>query len=156
MKNRINLSVLFVLLALVSAPAKADFLTNFLVDASVHLVGGVVKGVVNTVKDAVTTKESTEERIARQQAEIERAAEEIASQYPEDQRDEVRSRTIEKLAMTQAQYQAMEARQKAIAAEQNSVGNVIISSTVGAASSALGNRMTIDAAARAASMRTRF
>ena len=51
---------------------------------------------------------------------------------------------------------AEEARQKAIAAEQNSVGNVIISSTVGAASSALGNRMTIDAAARAASMRTRF
>lgn len=156
MKNRINLSILFVLLALASAPAKADFLTSFLVDASVHLVGGVVKGVVNTVKDAVSVKESTEERIARQQAEIERVAEEIASQYPEEQRAEVFSKTVEKLAMTQAQFQTMEARQKAIAAEQNSVGNVIVNSTIGAASSALGNRMTIDAAARAASMRTRF
>ncbi len=156
MKNCINLSLLFVLLALVSAPAKADFITSFLFDAGANLVAGAVKGVVNSVKEAVTPKESTEERIARQQAEIERAAEEIAAQYPEDQRDEVRSRTIEELAMTQAQYQAMEARQKAIAAEQSSVENVLVSSTLGAVSSTVGNRTTIDAAAaRAAAMHPR-
>ncbi len=154
--KRFTLSILFVLFAVVSTPARADFFTQLIVEGSVKLVGAAVKGTVNAVKDAVTPKETAEERLARRQEEIERKAEQILEQHPEDQRDALRSQTIERLAMTQAQYEAMEARQKAIVAEQNSFGNVVAGAATSAVTSSIGSRMAIDAAARSASYRVRF
>lgn len=153
--KRITLSILFVL-ALAASPARADVFTQILFEGSFKLLGAAAKGVVNAAAEVVTPKESGEQRIARRQAEIEDAAEKILEQYPEDQRDSMRSQVIEKLAMTQAQYEAMEARQKAIAAEQNSVGAVLTSTAVGAVSTAVGSRVMIDTAARGAMIRGRF
>lgn len=154
--KRFTLSVLFVLFAAVSTSARADVFTQLLVEGSVKLVGAAIKGTVNAVKDVVVPKETAEERLARRQEEIEQKAEQILEQYPADQRDAMRSQTIERLAMTQAQYEAMEARQKAIVAEQNSLGNVVAGAATSAVASTIGNRTAIDAAARSASYRIRF
>ena len=156
MKSKVTLSILFALLTFASAPAKADFLTSFLIDASVRLAGSAVRGVAGAIKDAVVPKESADEKATREQGEVEQAVDQILSQYPEDQRDAMRPQLTERMSMTSAQYQTMVTRQEAIQAEQNSVGDVLLKSTVGAASGAFGSRMTIDAAARAASFRSRF
>lgn len=154
--KRISISMFVLVLLFASAPARADVITQLLFEGGAKLIGAVVNGTINTVKEAIVSSESAEEKSARRQREIEQTAEQILQQYPADQRDAMRSQVIERLAMTQAQYEAMEARQKSIAAEQNSVGNILVSTTVGAATSAIGNHITIDAAARAASMRARF
>lgn len=156
MKTRFNLSALFVLLVLASAPARADMLTAFLVDASSRLLSAAGRAVVSTVKEAVVPKESAEDRKVRENLEIEKAAEQILSQYSAEQRDAMRPEVMNRLTLVYAQFNTMEARQKAIADEQNSFGNTVLNATVGSVTNAVGNHMAIDSAARAAFFRTRF
>jgi hypothetical protein len=52
-------------------------------------------------------------------------------------------------------YKTLDARQAAVRAEQNSVGNVVIESVAGSASGFLNNRMALDNAARSAFARWR-
>lgn len=149
-------SILLVLLTFASVPAKADIFTAILFDTGARLVGSAVKGVGSAVKNAVISKESAGEKAAREKSEIEYSVDQVLDQYPEDQREEMRPKIVQRLAIADAQYKSVEARQEAVRAEQNSVGNVLFNATVGAASSAIGNHMSIDAAARAASIRARF
>ena len=55
-----------------------------------------------------------------------------------------------RLTTVYAQYKTMDARQAAIRAEQNSIGNVVVGTVAGSASGFLGNRMALDSAARSA------
>ena len=50
MKSRITLSLTFVLLVLLSAPARADFLTGMLVDLSGQLLSSAGRAAVTAVK----------------------------------------------------------------------------------------------------------
>lgn len=154
MKARISLSLLFVLLV-ASAPARADMLTGLLVDATSRLLSKGVHAVVDTAKEAVTPKESEEDRKARENAEIEKAADQILAQYPEEERDARKPDVMMRLTKVYAQYKTMDARQAAVRAEQNSLGNVVADTVAGSASSFLGNRMALDSAARSAFARWR-
>ena len=154
MKARITLSLLFVLLV-ASTPARADLLTGLLVDATSRLLSKGVHAVVDTAKEAVTPKESEEDRKARENAEIEKAADQILAQYPEEERDARKPDVMMRLTKVYAQYKTMDARQAAVRAEQNSIGNVVAETVSGSASSFLGNRMALDSAARSAFARWR-
>ena len=149
MKARITLSLLFVLLV-ASTPARADLLTGLLVDATSRLLSKGVHAVVDTAKEAVTPKESEEDRKARENAEIEKAADQILAQYPEEEREARKPDVMMRLTKVYAQYKTMDARQAAVRAEQNSIGNVVAETVSGSASSFLGNRMALDSAARSA------
>ncbi len=149
MKARITLSLLFVLLV-ASTPARADLLTGLLVDATSRLLSKGVHAVVDTAKEAVTPKESEEDRKARENAEIEKAADQILAQYPEEEREARKPEVMMRLTTVYAQYKTMDARQAAIRAEQNSIGNVVVGTVAGSASGFLGNRMALDSAARSA------
>ena len=154
MKARITLSLLFVLLV-ASTPARADLLTGLLVDATSRLLSKGVHAVVDTAKEAVTPKESEEDRKARENAEIEKAADQILAQYPEEEREARKPEVMMRLTTVYAQYKTMDARQAAIRAEQNSIGNVVVGTVAGSASGFLGNRMALDSAARSAFARWR-
>ncbi len=154
MKARITLSLLFVLLV-ASTPARADLLTGLLVDATSRLLSKGVHAVVDTAKEAVTPKESEEDRKARENAEIEKAADQILAQYPEEEREARKPDVMMRLTKVYAQYKTMDARQAAVRAEQNSIGNVVAETVSGSASSFLGNRMALDSAARSAFARWR-
>ena len=154
MKARITLSLLFVLLV-ASTPARADLLTGLLVDATSRLLSKGVHAVVDTAKEAVTPKESEEDRKARENAEIEKAADQILAQYPEEEREARKPDVMMRLTKVYAQYKTLDARQAAVRAEQNSVGNVVIESVAGSASGFLNNRMALDNAARSAFARWR-
>jgi hypothetical protein len=149
MKARITLSLLFVLLV-ASTPARADLLTGLLVDATSRLLSKGVHVVVDTAKEAVTPKESEEDRKARENAEIEKAADQILAQYPEEEREARKPEVMMRLTTVYAQYKTMDARQAAVRAEQNSIGNVVVGTVAGSASGFLGNRMALDSAARSA------
>ena len=149
MKARITLSLLFVLLV-ASTPARADLLTGLLVDATSRLLSKGVHAVVDTAKEAVTPKESEEDRKARENAEIEKAADQILAQYPEEEREARKPDVMMRLTKVYAQYKTMDARQAAVRAEQNSIGNVVVGTVAGSASGFLGNRMALDSAARSA------
>jgi hypothetical protein len=149
MKARITLSLLFVLLV-ASTPARADLLTGLLVDATSRLLSKGVHAVVDTAKEAVTPKESEEDRKARENAEIEKAADQILAQYPEEEREARKPEVMMRLTTVYAQYKTMDARQAAVRAEQNSIGNVVVGTVAGSASGFLGNRMALDSAARSA------
>ena len=155
MKARITLSLLFALLV-ASTPARADMLTGLLIDATRAVLTKATHVVVDTAKETFATKESEEDRKARENEEIEKAADQILAQYPEDQREAKKPEVMMRLTKVYAQYKTMEARQEAVRAAQNSIGNIIIDSTVGSASAVIGNRMAIDGAARSAFLRTRF
>ena len=154
MKARITLSLLFVLLV-ASTPARADLLTGLLVDATSRLLSKGVHAVVDTAKEAVTPKESEEDRKARENAEIEKAADQILAQYPEEEREARKPDVMMRLTKVYAQYKTMDARQAAVRAEQNSIGNVVVETVTGSASGFLGNRMALDSAARSAFARWR-
>ncbi len=154
MKARITLSLLFVLLV-ASTPARADLLTGLLVDATSRLLSKGVHAVVDTAKEAVTPKESEEDRKARENAEIEKAADQILAQYPEEEREARKPDVMMRLTKVYAQYKTMDARQAAVRAEQNSIGNVVAETVSGSASSFLSNRMALDSAARSAFARWR-
>ncbi len=149
MKARITLSLLFVLLV-ASTPARADLLTGLLVDATSRLLSKGVHAVIDTAKEAVTPKESEEDRKARENAEIEKAADQILAQYPEEEREARKPEVMMRLTTVYAQYKTMDARQAVIRAEQNSIGNVVVGTVAGSASGFLGNRMALDSAARSA------
>lgn len=149
MKARITLSLLFVLLV-ASTPARADLLTAFLIDATSSLLSKGVHAVIDTAKEAVTPKESEEDRKARENAEIEKAADQILAQYPEEEREARKPDVMMRLTMVYAQYKTMDARQAAVRTEQNSIGNIVIGTVAGSASGFLGNRMALDSAARSA------
>ena len=149
MKARITLSLLFVLLV-ASTPARADLLTGLLVDATSRLLSKGVHAVIDTAKEAVTPKESEEDRKARENAEIEKAADQILAQYPEEEREARKPEVMMRLTTVYAQYTTMDARQAVIRAEQNSIGNVVVGTVAGSASGFLGNRMALDSAARSA------
>ena len=155
MKARLSLSVLFVLLIAACAPARADLLTGLLVDASSRLLSKAGHAVVASVKEAVTPKETDEERKLRENAEIEKAADQILAQYPEDQREAKKPDVMMRLTKVYAQYKTLDARQAAVRAEQNCVGNVVIEPVAGSASGFLNNRMALDNAARSAFARWR-
>ena len=154
MKARITLSLLFVLLV-ASTPARADLLTGLLVDATSRLLSKGVHAVVDTAKEAVTPKESEEDRKARENAEIEKAADQILAQYPEEEREARKPDVMMRLTKVYAQYKTMDARQAAVRAEQNSIGNVVVETVSRSASGFLGNRMALDSAARSAFARWR-
>ena len=154
MKARITLSLLFVLLV-ASTPARADLLTGLLVDATSRLLSKGVHAVIDTAKEAVTPKESEEDRKARENAEIEKAADQILAQYPEEEREARKPDVMMRLTKVYAQYKTMDARQAAVRAEQNSIGNVVVETVSGSASGFLGNRMALDSAARSAFARWR-
>lgn len=154
MKARITLSLLFVLLV-ASTPARADLLTGLLVDATSRLLSKGVHAVIDTAKEAVTPKESEEDRKARENAEIEKAADQILAQYPEEEREARKPEVMMRLTTVYAQYKTMDARQAVIRAEQNSIGNVVVGTVAGSASGFLGNRMALDSAARSAFARWR-
>lgn len=149
MKARITLSLLFVLLV-ASTPARADLLTGLLVDATSRLLSKGVHAVIDTAKEAVTPKESEEDRKARENAEIEKAADQILAQYPEEEREARKPEVMMRLTTVYAQYKTMDARQAVIRAEQNSIGNVVVGTVAGSASGFIGNRMALDSAARSA------
>lgn len=149
MKARITLSLLFVLLV-ASTPARADLLTGLLVDATSRLLSKGVHAVIDTAKEAVTPKESEEDRKARENAEIEKAADQILAQYPEEERDARKPEVMMRLTTVYAQYKTLDARQATIRAEQNSIGNVVVGTVAGSASGFIGNRMALDSAARSA------
>lgn len=149
MKARITLSLLFVLLV-ASTPARADLFTGLLVDATSRLLSKGVHAVIDTAKEAVTPKESEEDRKARENAEIEKAADQILAQYPEEEREARKPEVMMRLTTVYAQYKTMDARQAVIRAEQNSIGNVVVGTVAGSASGFLGNRMALDSAARSA------
>ena len=149
MKARFTLSLLFVLLVS-STPARADLLTGLLVDATSRLLSKGVHAVVDTAKEAVTPKESEEDRKARENAEIEKAADQLLAQYPEEERDVRKPDVMMRLTKVYAQYKTMDARQATIRAEQNSIVNVVVGTVAGSASGFIGNRMALDSAARSA------
>ena len=149
MKARITLSILFALLV-ASAPARADMLTGLLIDATRAVLTKATHVVVDTAKETFATKESEEDRKARENEEIEKAADQILAQYPEDQREAKKPDVMMHLTKVYAQYKTMDARQAAVRAEQNSIGNVVAETVSGSASSFLGNRMALDSAARSA------
>ena len=154
MKARITLSLLFVLLV-ASTPARADLLTGLLVDATSRLLSKGVHAVVDTAKEAVTPKESEEDRKARENAEIEKAADQILAQYPEEEREARKPEVMMRLTTVYAQYKTMDARQAVIRAEQNSIVNVVVGTVAGSASGFIGNRVALDSAARSAFARWR-
>ena len=154
MKARFTLSLLFVLLVS-STPARADLLTGLLVDATSRLLSKGVHAVIDTAKEAVTPKESEEDRKARENAEIEKAADQILARYPEEERDARKPEVMMCLTTVYAQYKTMDARQATIRAEHNSIVNVVVGTVAGSASSFLGNRMALDSAARSAFARWR-
>ncbi len=154
MKARITLSILFALLV-ASAPARADMLTGLLIDATRAVLTKATHVVVDTAKETFATKESEEDRKARENEEIEKAADQILAQYPEDQREAKKPDVMMRLTKVYAQYKTLDARQAAVRAEQNSVGNVVIESVAGSASGFLNNRMALDNAARSAFARWR-
>ncbi|MBU2434633.1 MAG: hypothetical protein KJ716_13460 [Gammaproteobacteria bacterium] len=154
MKARITLSLLFALLV-ASTPARADMLTGLLIDATRAVLTKATHVVVDTAKETFATKESEEDRKARENEEIEKAADQILAQYPEDQREAKKPDVMMRLTKVYAQYKTLDARQAAVRAEQNSVGNVVIESVAGSASGFLNNRMALDNAARSAFARWR-
>lgn len=154
MKARITLSILFALLV-ASTPARADMLTGLLIDATRAVLTKATHVVVDTAKETFATKESEEDRKARENEEIEKAADQILAQYPEDQREAKKPDVMMRLTKVYAQYKTLDARQAAVRAEQNSVGNVVIESVAGSASGFLNNRMALDNAARSAFARWR-
>ena len=154
MKARITLSLLFALLV-ASAPARADMLTGLLIDATRAVLTKATHVVVDTAKETFATKESEEDRKARENEEIEKAADQILAQYPEDQREAKKPDVMMRLTKVYAQYKTLDARQAAVRAEQNSVGNVVIESVAGSASGFLNNRIALDSAARSAFARWR-
>jgi hypothetical protein len=154
MKARITLSLLFALLV-ASTPARADMLTGLLIDATRAVLTKATHVVVDTAKETFATKESEEDRKARENEEIEKAADQILAQYPEDQREAKKPDVMMRLTKVYAQYKTLDARQAAVRAEQNSVGNVVIESVAGSASGFLNNRIALDSAARSAFARWR-
>ena len=154
MKARITLSLLFALLV-ASTPAHADMLTGLLIDATRAVLTKATHVVVSTAKETFATKESEEDRKARENEEIEKAADQILAQYPEDQREAKKPDVMMRLTKVYAQYKTLDARQAAVRAEQNSVGNVVIESVAGSASGFLNNRIALDSAARSAFARWR-
>ena len=154
MKARITLSLLFALLV-ASTPARADMLTGLLIDATRAVLTKATHVVVDTAKETFATKESEEDRKARENEEIEKAADQILAQYPEDQREAKKPDVMMRLTKVYAQYKTLDARQAAVRAEQNSVGNVVFESVAGSASGFLNNRMALDNAARSAFARWR-
>ena len=154
MKARITLSLLFALLV-ASTPAHADMLTGLLIDATRAVLTKATHVVVDTAKETFATKESEEDRKARENEEIEKAADQILAQYPEDQREAKKPDVMMRLTKVYAQYKTLDARQAAVRAEQNSVGNVVIESVAGSASGFLNNRIALDSAARSAFARWR-
>lgn len=156
MKSRITLSLMFALLVSLSAPARADLLTGILVDLSGQLLSSAGRAAVSAVKDAVVPKESAEERAAREEREVNSAAEQILAQYPEDQRDGMRADVVNRLALTYAKYNSIEARQRALLAEQASFGNTIASAALESVAGAVGSQLAIEGAARSAVFRSRF
>ena len=154
MKARITLSLLFALLV-ASTPARADMLTGLLIDATRAVLTKATHVVVDTAKETFASKESEEDRKARENEEIEKAADQILAQYPEDQREAKKPDVMMRLTKVYAQYKTLDARQAAVRAEQNSVGNVVIESVAGSASGFLNNRIALDSAARSAFARWR-
>lgn len=154
MKARITLSILFVLLV-ASSPARADLLTGLLVDATSQLLSKGVHAVVDTVKEAVTPTESAEDRKARENAEIENAADQILGQYPEEEREYRKPDVMMLLTKVYMQYKTVDERQAAVRSEQNSLSNVVVKTVAGNASGFLENRMALDSAARSAYARWR-
>ena len=154
MKARITLSLLFALLV-ASTPARADMLTGLLIDATRAVLTKATHVVVDPAKETFATKESEEDRKARENEEIEKAADQILAQYPEDQREAKKPDVMMRLTKVYAQYKTLDARQAAVRAEQNSVGNVVIESVAGSASGFLNNRIALDSAARSAFARWR-
>ena len=154
MKARITLSLLFALLV-ASTPARADMLSGLLIDATRAVLTKATHVVVDTAKETFATKESEEDRKARENEEIEKAADQILAQYPEDQREAKKPDVMMRLTKVYAQYKTLDARQAAVRAEQNCVGNVVIEPVAGSASGFLNNRMALDNAARSAFARWR-
>lgn len=156
MKSRITLSLMFALLVSLSAPARADLLTGILVDLSGQLLSSAGRAAVSAVKDAVVPKESAEDRAAREEREVNSAAEQILAQYPEDQRDGMRADVVNRLALIYAKHNSIEARQQALSADQNSLGNTIASAALESVAGAVGSQLAIEGAARSAVFRSRF
>lgn len=149
MKARITLSLLFVLLV-ASTPARADFVTGLLFEATHAVLTKATHVVIDATKDAFTTKESEEDRKERENEEIEKAADQILAQYPEDQREAKKPEIMMRITMVYTQYKTIDARQSALQAEQNSVGNVVVETVAGSASGFINNRMAVDGASRSA------
>lgn len=78
-----------------------------------------------------------------------------APQVVTPQREAKKPDVMMRLTKVYAQYKTLDARQAAVRAEQNSVGNVVIESVAGSASGFLNNRMALDNAARSAFARWR-
>lgn len=151
MKKRFTLPFLFAAFVGSSAPAHADILTGLLVEATSSLLSKGVQAVVASAKEIVVPKETAEDRKVRENAEIEKAADQILSQLPEEEREAKKPEVMAGLTKVYVQHQTMEARQMAIRAEQNSYGNIFAS----AAKSAISHRAVSDSAAFSAFSRWR-
>lgn len=155
MKSRITLSLMFAMLVL-STPVRADFLTGVLVDLGGQLLGSAAEAAVTVVKEAVVPEESALERSAREEREVNSAADQILLKYPEEQRDAMRADVVNRLALIYAKYNTIESRQEAIRAEQNSFGRTIASAAFDTVAGAVGSQLAIEGAARSAVFRSRF
>ena len=155
MKSRITLSFMFAMLVL-SAPARADLLTGLLVDLGGQLLSSAGQAAVSAVKEAVVPKESAEDRIAREEREVNSAAEQILSQYPEEQRDAMRADVVNRLALIYAKHNSIEARREAIRVDQSGFGSTIASAALESVAGAVGSQLAIEGAARSAVFRSRF
>lgn len=84
-ERTITLSLLFALLV-ASTPARAGMLTGRLIESTRAVLTKATHVVVDTAKETFATKESEEDRKASENEEIEKAADQILAQYPEDRR----------------------------------------------------------------------
>lgn len=155
MQARFSLSILLAIMATASAPAQADALTGFLAEAAARLVGRAGHAVLSTVIDA-PHKESDADRRIRENAEIEKAAEHLLAQYPEDEREARRPEIMMQLTRAYVQPGTTEARQGPVRDDQTCVANTLFDLSAGAAAAAFGNHMMIESAARGALLRRRF
>ena len=125
-------------------------------DLGGQLLGSAAEAAVTVVKEAVVPEESALERSAREEREVNSAADQILSKYPEEQRDAMRADVVNRLALIYAKYNTIESRQEAIRAEQNSFGRTIASAAFDTVAGAVGSQLAIEGAARSAVFRSRF
>lgn len=149
------ISTTVILAAVLAAPAThaGGFLTEFLFNAGGSAVRGLFGAAKDGIVNAVKTKESPEEKAAREREEIAKAVEQTVAQYPEDQREAIRSRLNERLTLVYQQYSALEARQAAAREERNSIVGIFGNAVLDGAGTTIGNRAALSAAGVAATHR---
>ena len=158
MKNRITLSLLFVVLVGISTPASADAVSSFLFGLARGAAEQIGKGVINAVASSATSpakKEPPATPAPAPEKDTEAMVDELLLQFPEEDREARRAAILAAVGKAKQQVPTIEAVHKEPVAEGGGAAAFIADVAASAVSAAVNHSNVFDIAAQKAALRIR-